>query len=309
LRLLTPQRAGTIRRAASTRGYWLVASAAVLWGTLGIFFKSIIGGWGLTPLTLAFFRAALSCLFLGTSLILVDPTALRIQRSDLPFFAAFGLVSVAIFYTVYITAVDLTTVATAAVLLYTAPAFVTLFAWWLYDEPLDRRKLAALAMTFAGCALVARAYDLSQLRVNALGVLCGLAAGLTYALYSIFGKHALRAYRPTTIVTYAMGFGALCLLPFQSASSLLPAATPSALWIWLAALALGPTIGSVTLYTAGLRYIQASVASIIATLEPATATLLSFVLLHEQFTPGQALGGGLILGGVLLLSARPRLEG
>jgi DME family drug/metabolite transporter len=282
----------------------LVASAAVLWGTLGIFFKSIIGGWGLTPLTLAFFRAALSFLFLGGGLMLVDRPALRIQRRDLPFFAAFGLISVAIFYTVYIAAVDLTTVATAAVLLYTAPAFVTLFAWRLYAEALDRRKLTALAMTFLGSALVARAYDLNQLQINALGVLCGLAAGLTYALYSIFGKRALQAYQPTTIVTYAMGFGALCLLPFQSVNTLLPAATPSALWIWLAALALGPTVGSVTLYTAGLRHIQASVASIIAMLEPVTAALLSFILLQEQFTPGQALGGVLILGGVLLLSAR-----
>ncbi len=285
------------------RGYALVAGAAVLWGTLGIFFKAIIG-WGLTPLALAFFRAGLSFLFLTAALALTRPAALRIARRDLPFFAAFGIISIGIFYTVYATAVDLTTMATGAVLLYTAPAFVTLFAWRLYGEPLDRRKLAALAMTFAGSALVARAYDLGQLRLNAPGVLFGLAAGLTYALYSIFGKRALQTYQPVTVVTYALGFGALCLLPFQSARSLAPAAAPSPLWLWLVVLALVPTVGSFSLYTAGLHHIQASIASIVAMLEPVTAAALSFLVLHERFTPTQALGGVLILAGVFLLSVR-----
>ena len=160
-------------------------------------------------------------------------------------------------------------------------------------------------ITFAGSALVARAYDLSQLRLNAVGVLAGPGAGFTYAMYSIFGKRALRSYHPATIVTFALGFGALCLVPFQSAVTLAPALTPSPLWIWLVVMAAGPTIGSFTLYTMGLRHIQASIASIVAMLEPATAAVLSFVVLHEQFTPGQALGGALILAGVALLSLAP----
>jgi len=284
------------------QGHGMVAGAALLWGTLGIFFKHILRTYGLSPLDLAFWRAALAFVFLLFGLGVVQPSLLRLSWRDVPFFAAFGLISVAIFYAVYIAAVDLTTVATGAVLLYTAPAWVTLLAWRLYREPLSGRKLVALGLAFVGCGLVARAYDPGQLRFNGPGVLCGLAAGLTYALYSIFGKYALRRYGPWTIVTYAMGFGAAFLLLTQSPASLRPALTPSPLWGWLAALALGPTVGSFGLYTLGLRQVPASAASIVATLEPMTAAVLSFILLSERFAPLQALGGLLILTSVLLLA-------
>jgi drug/metabolite transporter (DMT)-like permease len=280
----------------------MVAGAALLWGTLGIFFKHILGTYGLSPLDLAFWRAGLAFVFLLAGLGVTQPTLLRLRRRDLPFFALFGLISVAIFYAVYITAVDLTTVATGAVLLYTAPAWVTLLAWRLYGEARTGRKVVALVLAFAGCGLVARAYDPGQLRFNWIGILCGLAAGLTYALYSIFGKHALRRYGPWTIVTYTMGFGAAFLILTQSPASLRVVITASSLWVWLVALALGPTVGAFGLYTLGLRRIPASVASIVATLEPVTAAVLSFILLGERFEPWQALGGSFILVSVALLA-------
>lgn len=292
----------TERAGASWQGYGMVAGAALLWGTLGIFFKHILGVYGLSSLDLAFWRAGLAFLFLLAGLGVTQPALLRLAWRDVPFFTVFGLISVAIFYAVYISAVDLTTVATGAVLLYTAPAWVTVLAWRLYGEPLTGRKLIALGLAFGGCGLVARAYDPGQLRLNALGVVFGLAAGLTYALYSIFGKHALRRYGPWTIVTYAMGFGAVFLLPTQSLASLRPVLIPSPLWGWLTALALGPTVGAFGLYTLGLRRVPASVASIVATLEPVTAAVLSFVVLSERFAPLQALGGLLILTSVLILA-------
>ena len=126
---------------------------------------------------------------------------------------------------------------------------------------------------------------------------------LTYALYSIFGKHALERYAPWTVVTYAMGFGAAFLLLAQSPASLRPVLTPSPLWGWLTALALGPTVGAFGLYTLGLRRVPASAASIVATLEPVTATILSFLFLGERFAPPQVLGGLMIIAGVVLLSS------
>jgi len=286
------------------RGYAFVATAAVLWGTLGVLFKHVIGTYNLPSINLAFWRALLAFAFLFAGMAIFRPQLLRIKRRDLPLLAVIGLVSVAVFYAVYIAAIDLTTVATGVTLLYTAPAFVTLLAWRLYGESLTRRKLAALAMAFVGCALVARAYDPAQLRLNALGILSGLAAAFTYAMYSIFGKYALRRHNPWTLVVWIQGFGALFLLAVQSPESVRAVMTPTPLWFWLAVIALGPTVGSFSLYTLGLQHIEASRASIIATLEPVVGALLSFAILGERFAPLQALGGAMIIGGVILLSFR-----
>lgn len=293
---------------ASTSGLLLVAAAAALWGTIGLFFKALLG-YGLTPLSLAFLRALLTFVILLGGLGVLHPARLRLARRDIPYFLLFGAISVGVFYVVYIVAVDLTSVATAAVLLYTAPAWVTLLAWRLYGEPLGARQLVALGLAFAGCALVAGAYDPAQLRVNAVGVLAGLAAGLTYALYSIFSVPALRRYSSWTVVTWAVGCGALALTPlvlFQEAAAFAPILTPSAAWLWLLGLALGPTVGALVLYTTGLQSVPAGVASVTATLEPVVATLLAVIVLGERLTPPQLLGGALIVGAVAMLAGRKR---
>lgn len=291
---------------ASTSGLLLVAAGAALWGTLGLFFKALLGA-GLTPLSLAFLRSLITFAILILGLGVLRPALLRVARRDLPYFAIYGAVAVGLFYYVYVVAVDLTSVATAAVLLYTAPAWVTLLAWRLYREPLGPRKLAALGLAFLGCALVAGAYDPAQLRVNAQGILAGLAAGLTYALYSILGVPMLRSYTPWTVVTWAVGFGALLLAPLalaQGGPAFAPILTPSVAWLWLVGLAVGPTVGALLLYTSGLQRVPAGVASITATLEPVVATTLAVTVLGERLAPPQLLGGALILGAVLLLAWR-----
>jgi DME family drug/metabolite transporter len=74
-------------------------------------------------------------------------------------------------------------------------------------------------------------------------------------------------------------------------------------WAVLAALALGPTIGGYGLYTVSLAYLPASVANLIATLEPAMTAALAYFLLGETFTAPQAAGGVLILLGVVIMRA------
>src|SRR3990170_1702919 len=101
----------------------------------------------------------------------------RPAPGDLPLFAGYGLIGVAVFMTVYLTAIRLSTVAAAAMLLYTAPAWVTLLARLFFHEPLSRRKVAAVLLTVTGSALVVRAYDPAALRLNLAGILAGLAAG------------------------------------------------------------------------------------------------------------------------------------
>jgi 8-oxo-dGTP pyrophosphatase MutT (NUDIX family) len=73
-------------------------------------------------------------------------------------------------------------------------------------------------------------------------------------------------------------------------------------------LAVGPTIGGFGLYTTSLNYLPASVANIIATLEPVMTAILAFVLLGERFTIPQWIGGLFIIGGVVVLRQEEQLN-
>jgi drug/metabolite transporter (DMT)-like permease len=284
------------------RGYLFVSLTACLWGTLGIFFRVLHDPFGLPALTIAFLRAGVAVLILFPALLLVRPRLLRIPRGALAFFATYGFCGVAAFYFFFTQSVIQTSVTTGAVLLYTAPAFVSLIAWRLWGEPLNARKLAAIALAFVGCALVARAYDIAQLRLNGVGLALGVGAGLTYGLYSLFSKRALKDFSAWTALAYALLFGALFLLPLQSRDGFAPLTQEPRAWLLVLGMAIGPTIGALALYNAGLARVPASNASIVATIEPVVAAVLSFAILGERLEFLQIVGGGLVIGGALWLS-------
>lgn len=233
-------------------------------------------------------------------LVATNRRALRIHPRDLGLFAAFGLLGVAAFFVVYMTAINTTTVATAAILLYTAPAFVLVLSALLFGETLTTPKAIAVACAFIGCVLVGRGYDLSSLRLNLPGVLAGLASGLAYALYTIFGKAALRRYSPLTTLTYALGFGTIFLGTVALSTTVIPRAHPSSGWLALVYLALVTTLLAQVLYLAGLRYIDAGPASLLATVEPVTAALLGYLVLGERLEGLQIAGGALVVGAVII---------
>jgi DME family drug/metabolite transporter len=284
------------------QGFALVLLAAVLWGTLGIFYKTLIGIYGLSPLSLAFFRAAFSAFFLLAGLSAWRPGWLRVERCDLPLLVGFGLFGIAAFFFVYVNAVDRAGVAVASVLLYTAPAWVTLISWRFLGERIGRRQWMALALAFAGCALVAGIYDLNQVRLNGLGVLFGLASGLTYALYSVFVKAGVRKLSPWTVQVYGMVVGAVVLLLVQDLNAVAQALRSPVVVAWLAAIALIPSLGSGLAFATGLRLVPVSSASVVANVEPMVATLLAYFIFDEVMTPWQMLGGALIIAGAIISS-------
>lgn len=290
-------------RGRSTLGYLMVTGAACLWGTLGVVSRGLYDG-GLSAQAVVTVRAGAAAALLLAAMLLLRPRALRVRLRDVPLFAAYGLVSVAAFYLLYFVTIQQLSVAAAAVLLYTAPAFVAVAAALTLGEPLTRIKLAALALTLAGCTLVAKAYEPAAFRGQLLGVLTGLGAGFTYGMYSIFGKHALKRYDPWVVQTYSLLAGAVpLLLLFGREAALAVARSPEALPA-LAYLALVTTLGAYGLYLTGLQSVEASHAAILSTVEPVVAAVLGFLRLQEPLQLPQMLGILLVLGSAVMLNAR-----
>ncbi len=125
-------------------GYLYVLAAACLWGLIGPLSRlAFASGW--TPLEVAFWRAALAGLLFGLHALRLGRVC--VARRDLPIVVAFGLVGVALFYASFQFAVQAGGGAMAAVLLYTAPAWVALLSWIFLKEAMGPRKLAALTLT------------------------------------------------------------------------------------------------------------------------------------------------------------------
>ncbi len=290
-----------------TSGYALVFAAAVLWGSLGVAVRFATAS-GVGVFEASAWRAGLAFAGALVAAALVHGRQLAVPRRDLALFGAYGFVSIALFFLAYFTAIERTTVATAAVLLYTAPAWVVALSRVLFGEELSGAKLLSVLLAFAGCALVVRAYQPSALRADLPGVLAGLASGLTYGLYSIFGKVALRRHPPLVVLTYALGFGTVFLVLIGLAAGVplvrfLPSAVGHALGPLLY-LGLVTTLAAQWLYVAGLRTVQASRASIVATVEPVVAGLLGYAVFGETLEPLQLVGAASVVAGAVLAQVR-----
>jgi DME family drug/metabolite transporter len=286
-------------------GVGLVLLAAALWGTLGTVYTLTIDNYGLTPLTVVFYRAFFGAAALGLWMALRRRDLLRVRRADWLLVGGYGVLGVTVFYVAYIYAIVLVGVTTAVVLLYTAPAIVALLAWRFLGESLTGLKLGALALTFVGVILVSGAYDPAHLSGNVLGIVCGVLSAATYALYSIFGKLAHQRRLPlATLLFYTLGIGCLGLLGLLAPAELgAPGAHPES-WAILLMLGTVQTLAPVAAYTISLRHLDAGVASIIATLEPVVAGILAFAVLHEPLSGSEVAGAALILLAVGLLQSR-----
>jgi drug/metabolite transporter, DME family len=279
----------------------MVAGAALLWGTLGLFGK-LLYAVGLAPIELASVRAGIGFLGLGTWLVL-RRGPWRVRARDLPFFAIYGVIAIALFEWLYFAAVELLTLALAASLLYTAPAWVILLTRLAEKTAIPRRQVLALALVLAGVLLVTgalRSLLVAGVTLPAWGILLGLLSGLTYALYTLFGKHSLRSYDPLETTFYAFLFGALALAllvppwrPMLQYPRMIPA---------LIAMGIFPTMLAYLLYLSALRHLSAPAASMIATIEPVVATLIGMVFLGERLFAEQGAGVLLVVAAALLLA-------
>ena len=288
-----------------TKGYLLVILGATFLGTIGIFGR-LIYLHEPDPLTVVTFRALIAFLLLFFITILVNPDSLRIRKGDFIYFAIYGLLSVTFCFLLFFYAIKFTTIATATILLYTYPAFVVILSTFFLKEELTKTKILALLLTFLGCILVIQVYDPAELKLNLRGIIYGLGAGLGAGLYSVFGKKAVQRYSPWTVVTYALGFGSFFLIIARGVRPLYSVNYPTITWIWIFALATFSTLLGYSIYTRGLKYIEASRAGIVATWEVVVASFLAFLIFGETLSLLQIFGALFIFLGIFTIRTHPQ---
>lgn len=282
------------------KGVLAILIAALLWSTLGVMGKlflkegvDIIAGVSLRPLF------AFLVLLLARPLF---PSRKRPEKESklkmAGFFALFGFVGVTVFYILYFIAVKITSISLAVILLYTAPIWVLIFSLLSRWEKFRPEKGAGIFLSLLGVFLIAQA---SAAEFSLWGFLAGLGSAVTYALFTYFGKLALKKYDLGTVLIWVFGFGALGFLPFwivqpQALWQVLMSPTPLLLSFLMG---LGPTAISYGGYLWALNYVPPSIAALTCTLEPVLGTLWGILFFKEELTVLKALGGLLVLIAIL----------
>ena len=282
-----------------TKAYLYIVASAVFWGLIGLFVRTLTAQ-GFSPMQIVSIRAVVSALLMVLILLKMGTQHFKINfKTALPL-VGMGVVSLTFSNFCYFNCIDLSSLAVAALLLYTAPIFVMLMSLALFKESFTTAKGIALGATFLGCAFVTGTFD-SDVSLSLTGLLFGLGSGIGYALYSIFGKYAIRNYSTLTITTYAFFFASISSIPLANFTSELKYFDVTTIWAALGLAALS-TVIPYLLYTWGLEEMEAGRASILATVEPLVAAAVGIAVYSEPVTLHKLLGTLLICSSIILLN-------
>lgn len=283
----------------SAKGTLYVAAGAAFWGIIGLFTRRL-SALGLASMEIAAVRLAGAGALMALYYLVRGRWAFRIAPRDIWMFLGTGVLSFVFFNWCYFSCMQASSLAVAAVLLYTAPCFVTLLSALIFKEKLTKPKLAALAVTMLGCVLVTGALGSGGLTPRV--ALLGLGSGFGYALYSIFGRFALRKYEAGQVALWTNicgGAGALLLVDIPE---LCAHAAPREAVLPALGLIVLSSIVPLVLYTKGLAMLETSRASIVATLEPVVAAVISMAVFREAAAPAQLAGMALVIGAVVIVA-------
>jgi drug/metabolite transporter (DMT)-like permease len=280
-----------------------VVIGASLWGIIGIFIHDLSDA-GFTSLQIVTLRVVSAALMLVIYLSLANPQLLKIRFKDSAVFVGTGIFSIVFFNWCYFTAIEEVSLSVAVMLLYTGPAFVIILSRIFFKEYFNLSKIVALVFTAIGCMLVIQLFPLSDKTISFYGLLVGLGSGFGYALYSIFGKIALRKYSTVTIITYTFIFASIVLIPTSGVTIAFEKLSSGNTIATVIGLGLFPTVLAYLLYTKGLSMIESGKASITATMEPVVATAVGVYLFDEILTVFQIIGILLIISAVVILQVK-----
>lgn len=284
--------------------YLYIIFAAALWGGIGVFFK-ILSGIGFSQMQVVAIRVTSAALALTLYILIKNPSLLKVKLKDCWCFVGTGIISLVFFNWCYFTAIEMTSLAVAAVLMYTSPIFVMLFSAVLFKEKINFQKIVALIITFIGCIFVAGIFEANENHFSMLGILIGIGSGIGYALYSIFGRYAIeKGYSSVTISEYTFLFAAVGSLPICGIRNVLSMLANPQTIIGTFGIGVLCCVFPFILYTKGLSDVETSKAAIMATVEPAVAALLSFCLYGEQLINSKGIGILLIFISVVILNLK-----
>ncbi|MGE9291539.1 MAG: DMT family transporter [Puniceicoccales bacterium] len=279
-----------------------VVTAAFFWGISGGIGGILISeGW--SPLTLSIYRGGFG---LVTALIWLGlhPARHGLASPRLWLWSALAGLGVAGNFTFYYISIRNGSVAVAATLMYCAPIFVYLVSFLLRLEKSTTYKWIGIGLVLVGIVLLTRLHEGQFTQTSLIGLFAGLGSGVSYAVFIFSFKNASQNGSPPAILSIAFAVLILALIiPAPSGQILETFMTPQ--WSGFLALGIFGATLSFALYIKGLKWAAPAVASIVAMVEPVTASLFGVIILGETLLPLQIVGIALILLTVTGLSVFP----
>ena len=288
-------------------GLWLVTSAVIIWGTIGVVTQAI---YNLDTTSSLFINLARSLVatpvLLAACWRVVGRRMFHIARRDFAIMLLGGWL-LAISHAAYFAAIRYTGVTIATLLtICISPLVVVCASILLKFEILTRRIGLALVCALVGSVLLVGLHSPDGTQYDLpLGVVFSLVSAVGYAGMILCGRFLAADYHPLQVTAVTFAAGTLLLALVNLAVGIVPVHTAQG-WLLVVYLGLVPTAFAYWLFQMGLRSVSATAASIVSMLDPLVAALLAWALFGETLPATGVAGAALLMLSILLLSLERR---
>lgn len=291
---------------SSRRDFGLVALGAILWGTGGLAGAALADSAGLAPLVVASYR------LLGGGAVLLVALAvtgrLRGLARTRPALVRIVVTALllAVYQGAYFAAVVRAGVAVATLIaLGAAPLLVAIGTAVSSRRAPAARTVVALALALVGLVLlVGRPGDAAG--SAPAGAALAFVAAAAFATMTGLNRRPVPGLSPLPMTATAFTLGGILLLPVAAVVGPTVGLPDDAQgWLLLAYFAIVPTAAAWGAYFTGLRGVPATTATLLALLEPLTATVGAVLLRGEQLGVAGVVGAVLLGTAVVVLRPRP----
>jgi drug/metabolite transporter (DMT)-like permease len=190
-------------------------------------------------------------------------------------------------------------------ILYLFPTLVLLLSFLFLKKTPGVREIVALVVSYAGIALVVSNQVGAEHRLFALGAALVFASALCYAIYLVAGSQLVRRVGSMRFTAYSTVVATVpAVLQFLLLEPVSSLDLPSPVWGYAIILATVSTVLPLFLQAEALNRIGANHFALMGAIGPVSVALTSALGLDEPFTAVQALGGALVIFGVLLVTLK-----
>lgn len=294
------------KRRRAARGILFALSGGILWGFSGTCGQFLFSFEAVDPAWLTVTRMLAAGVILLAFSYPKQKAAMRGILSDrksllrLLVFAILGLTTCQ--YT-YLAAISYSNAGTATVLQYLGPALIMVASCLLSKRFPTKKEVFAVLLAISGTFLLATHGNPGSLVISPQALFWGLASAAALMLYTMLPGSIISRWGSTVVTGYGMLFGGLFLFFLTGYWNYRIALSP-ALLFGTAAIVVAGTAMAFTLYLQGVNDIGSVKASMLACIEPVSATVISALWLKTSFTPVDIAGLALIVATVLILSRK-----
>jgi len=274
------------------KSYLEVHIAVFLFGMTGLFGKFI----DLSPFIIVLGRVFVAAVFIFIWLLLSKETINLKNYSDYKKLFIMGGV-LAIHWTSFFAAIQLSNVAIGILTFSTFPVFVSFFKPLINRESISKKEILFGIITIIGILFIVPFKDVFSSTM--LGSLTGVFSGFVYAIFTIYNEKLVKDYNGKIVAFYEQVAASIFLLPTYFIIQPNLGSKDLILIILLGTLFTG--IGH-TMFINGLKYVSAYMASIITMLEPLYSIILAYLILGEKLSINTLIGGIIILSTVIFIS-------